>query len=147
MAGQLSLATPTRPTGFLSRLTDEKRMRAVFQRELAPLSDIPIRITACHVKPTAPPVSSPRRRTRLVYRLTVQGPEGRRWEHTLVATVRVPADFLSPELMYRCRAAVNHPMAEPFNQLAFYVDDLEMAAVLSPRRPDISSDLQLIEST
>ena len=135
MAGQLSLATPTRHNGFLSRLTDEKRMRAIFQRELAPLSEIPIRITACHAKPTAPAVSSPRRRTRLVYRLTVRGPAGRQWEHTLVATARVPADFLSPELMYRCRAAAKHPMAEPFNQLAVYIADLEMAVVLLPVDP------------
>ncbi len=134
MAGQASLATPVRQTGFRSRLTDEKKMRSILQRELAPLSDTPIRITACRIQPTVLP-TSPRRRTRLVYRLTVRGPAGRVWEHTLVATFPVPPDFLSPELMYRCRAAAKHPMAEPFNQLAFYLDDLEMAAVLLPIDP------------
>jgi hypothetical protein len=114
---------------------DGALMLRVFQRRLPELASMPIRVTRCTVSGNAARRASPRQRTRVIYRVSIESAGGRRWEHTLVGTVPVPPDFLSPELLFRCRAAQRHPAAAPFAQLATYIEDLEMAVVLLPIDP------------
>ncbi len=123
--------TPSAPSGPF----DGGLMLKVFQRRLPEMADMPIRVTRCTVSSVAGRRASPRQRTRVVYRVLIESAGGRRWEHTLVGTVPVPPDFLSPELMFRCRSAQRHPAAVPFSQLAAYIEDLEMAIVLLPIDP------------
>ncbi len=129
---------PAEPKGNGSsrrRLLDETRMLAVFQRELPAMASGPIRVSRCSVQPASRRNGHHRGRRRIVYRVSVHAPGGSRWEHTLVATAPVSRDFLSPELLHRCRVARLHPAVRPFTRLATYVDDLEMALLLLPVDP------------
>jgi hypothetical protein len=116
-------------------LLDEKGMLAVFQRELPAMASGPLRVSQCRVHPASRRNGHRNARHRIVYRVTVHALGGRRWEHTIVATAPVSTDFLSPELLHRCRVAKLHHSVQPFTELATYVDDLAMGLLLLPVDP------------
>ena len=128
-------AAPTRNGSLRRRLLDEEGMLAVFQRELPAMASGPIRVLRCSVQPASRRNGHHGGRHRIVYRVTVRAPGGSRWEHTVVATAPVTPDFLSPELLYRCRVAKLHHAVQPFTRLATYVDDLEMGLLVLPIDP------------
>ena len=126
---------PTRNGSLRRRLLDKEAMLAVFQRELPAMASGPIRVSRCSIQPASRRNGHRDRRHRIVYRVTVRAPGGSRWEHTVVATAPVSADFLSPELLYLCRVAKQQQAVQPFTRLATYVEDLEMGLLLLPIDP------------
>ncbi len=99
------------------------------------MTDRPIRVSRCRIRPAAGRNGTHGRRRRIVYHVTVETHRGARWDHTIVGTVPVSPDFLSPEILHLCRAAESHPAARPFTRLAAYVDHLEMALLILPVDP------------
>jgi hypothetical protein len=57
---------------------------------------------------------------------------GQNWERVLLGTLPVTPAFLSCELLQHCRAAKGHPAAQPFQHLATFIPQLQMAAQFFP---------------
>ena len=120
-----------------AKTLDEQHMLRVFRRELPAMSDQPMRVVQCRIRPTARRNGTQGGRRRIVYRVTVEAPRGCRWDHIIVGTMPVSPDFLCPEVMHLCRATESHAAARPFTRLATYVDDLEMALLILPVDPSL----------
>jgi hypothetical protein len=105
------------------------------QRELPALATCPIRVTgATAIKSRT---SLQQSRLRIVYGVSLEGPRGEAWEHTLVGVVPSDRSFLCPDLLARCAETQDHPGAAPFHRLAAHIGELQMGLLILPLDPDL----------
>lgn len=135
MESPVSLVNPLKRRSLREWMLDEERMLTFFRRQLPAMAKLPLRVSHCRVRPSSRHIGHRSGRTRVVYRVTVEAARESRWEHTVIATAPVSPDFLGPELLHLSRNATSHPAAEPFTELAAYIEDLEMALLLLPVDP------------
>lgn len=122
---------------LVQRALSPDHMLEVFRRQLPEIAAFPIRVTSCRIEPGHRGSIAARRSRRIVYRVFSESRGGRRWENRLIGTVPATQDFLSPEVLSRCRAAQEHPVARPFRELFLYRRDLQMAFLVFPMDPGL----------
>jgi hypothetical protein len=124
------------------RLLDPEFMLEVFRRELPALSDEPVRILSCDIKP-AKTVRSRKairdRRSAFVYRLEIEGSSGVAREVVLLGQAPVTAGFPGPALEQRCQELRAHPEAPPFRRLALRLEALPLGLLCFPLDPALAA--------
>ncbi len=135
MENRLPLALPRGSGNLFRGVVDPQFVVPWLQRELPSLATCPIRVTAARAVSSR--TSLQHSRLRIVYGVSLEGPRGEAWEHTLVGVVPSDRSFLSPELLARCAETRNHPGAVPFHRLAAYIDELQMGLLILPLDLDL----------
>jgi hypothetical protein len=142
------MVTPTRSLEqLIARAVDTSFMREIFQRELPALARTPIRVVECRAHAVKLRGALKTGRLRVVYRVTVEAAPGQRYQRSLLGTLPVTGDqFLSPELLAQCVAALGHPDVTPFERLASFIADLQMGIQFFPVDLDLSRLIALTAS-
>jgi hypothetical protein len=138
------LATPVDLKPLIARAVDPDYMLKLFQRELPTLTATSIRVTACKARAGKARSALARRKLKVMYRVMVESSGDAAQEHILLGTLPVTPKFLNAELLACCRSAQGHPAVTPFEQLAYFIPEVQMGVYFFPVDPALPA---LVEAT
>jgi hypothetical protein len=121
----VSLVAPEEHRVLFARISDAMFMAGVFRRELAASSDRDLRVISCKLKTRKTRSTLKAGRLRVVYRVTVETPEGER-EYTIVGMAPCAAPDDGSDLRRLCELAAGHPSVGSFRRLVGFIPELQM---------------------